>query len=249
MLLRRITQHLKAENWVALALDLVIVVVGIFIAIQVDRWYESRREKADETAHLSALASDFAATRAEIEEVIADCAGMMRAALVIRNEARKEKTELSADELNALLTELSLLPFPRVIRSGYENLVSSGRFVELRNKDLVAQINQFYERVRLLDRVIEAQASVYYNTFQPYVVDHLDFAPLVRSGIAPPGVRQRLEPYSYEANIVIELSTMEFQNVVVAKWQSTRALQSNLEGLLMSIVDIEAILAAEIARK
>ena len=40
MLLRRITEHVKAQNWTAVALDFVIVVVGVFIGIQVSNWNE-----------------------------------------------------------------------------------------------------------------------------------------------------------------------------------------------------------------
>ena len=35
MLLRRVIEHVKAQNWTAVALDFVIVVIGVFIGIQV----------------------------------------------------------------------------------------------------------------------------------------------------------------------------------------------------------------------
>ena len=35
MLLRRVIEHVKAQNWTAVALDFVIVVVGVF------HWYPS----------------------------------------------------------------------------------------------------------------------------------------------------------------------------------------------------------------
>ena len=44
MLLRRITEHVKAQNWFAVAIDFVIVVVGVFIGIQVANWNEARLE-------------------------------------------------------------------------------------------------------------------------------------------------------------------------------------------------------------
>lgn len=46
MLLRRITEHVKAQNWTAVTLDFVIVVVGVFIGIQVANWNASRQEHA-----------------------------------------------------------------------------------------------------------------------------------------------------------------------------------------------------------
>ena len=35
MLLRRLKEHLKEQNWFAVTLDLVVVVVGIFLAFRV----------------------------------------------------------------------------------------------------------------------------------------------------------------------------------------------------------------------
>ncbi len=55
MLLRRITEHVKAQNWTAVALDFVIVVVGVFIGIQVANWNDARADKARETALLIEL--------------------------------------------------------------------------------------------------------------------------------------------------------------------------------------------------
>ena len=40
MLLRRVIEHVKSQNWTAIALDFVIVVVGVFIGIQVSNWNE-----------------------------------------------------------------------------------------------------------------------------------------------------------------------------------------------------------------
>ena len=45
MRLRRITQHVKEQNWFAVALDFLIVVVGILIAFQITNWSEAQLEQ------------------------------------------------------------------------------------------------------------------------------------------------------------------------------------------------------------
>lgn len=42
MLLRRITKHVSDQNWFAVFIDFLIVVVGVFIGIQVANWNETR---------------------------------------------------------------------------------------------------------------------------------------------------------------------------------------------------------------
>ena len=45
MLLRRMIEHVKAQNWTAVALDLIIVVVGVFLGIQLGNWNERLNDK------------------------------------------------------------------------------------------------------------------------------------------------------------------------------------------------------------
>ena len=45
MRLRRINEHVKTQNWFAVGLDFVIVVVGVFIGIQVSNWNEARGDQ------------------------------------------------------------------------------------------------------------------------------------------------------------------------------------------------------------
>ena len=50
MILRRLTEHLKQQHWTAIAIELVIVVLGVFIGIQVANWNEARRDHDRERA-------------------------------------------------------------------------------------------------------------------------------------------------------------------------------------------------------
>lgn len=45
MILRRVTEHVKAQNWFAVGIDPFIVVVGVFIGIQVANWNDARRDR------------------------------------------------------------------------------------------------------------------------------------------------------------------------------------------------------------
>ena len=55
MLLRRITKHIKDQNWFAVGVDFVIVVVGVFIGIQVANWNDTRNNEAALKASLARL--------------------------------------------------------------------------------------------------------------------------------------------------------------------------------------------------
>jgi hypothetical protein len=60
MLLRRVIEHVRAQNWTAIGIDFVIVVVGVFIGIQVSNWNANRSEIARERLLLGELRSELA---------------------------------------------------------------------------------------------------------------------------------------------------------------------------------------------
>lgn len=46
MILRRVIAHVRKQEWTAIWIDLIIVVVGVFIGIQVANWNEARADRA-----------------------------------------------------------------------------------------------------------------------------------------------------------------------------------------------------------
>ncbi len=71
MLLRRVMQHVRDQNWFAVGIDLVIVVVGVFIGLQVQQWADAQRQGRLEriyTERLQAEVLSLVATRAPLVE-------------------------------------------------------------------------------------------------------------------------------------------------------------------------------------
>ena len=75
MILRRITKHVKDQNWFAVGVDFLIVVVGILIAFQITNWSEKRQETAELTRTEMALQDDLSRNYFNAAERIAltDC--------------------------------------------------------------------------------------------------------------------------------------------------------------------------------
>ena len=63
MLLRRITEHVKAQNWFAVGLDFFIVVVGVFVGLQVNTWNDDRTARVTSKTYYARLSADLAAER------------------------------------------------------------------------------------------------------------------------------------------------------------------------------------------
>jgi hypothetical protein len=58
MILRRLAEAIAGQNWFIVLIEVLVVVVGIFIGLQVDDWNEARKESARETVYLQRLLAD-----------------------------------------------------------------------------------------------------------------------------------------------------------------------------------------------
>jgi hypothetical protein len=63
MLLRRVIEHVEAQNWTAILIDFVIVVVGVFIGIQVSNWNDDRQSASRTQNYYNRLIDDLESER------------------------------------------------------------------------------------------------------------------------------------------------------------------------------------------
>jgi hypothetical protein len=59
MILRRITDHVRAQNWFAVIIEFVIVVVGVFVGLQAQDWSTARAEQKAERAAIERLIVEY----------------------------------------------------------------------------------------------------------------------------------------------------------------------------------------------
>ena len=70
MLLRRISKHVKDQNWFAVFIDFAIVVVGVFIGLQVANWNAAQSNKAELRVSLERLNKEVSQNMGIIEKVL-----------------------------------------------------------------------------------------------------------------------------------------------------------------------------------
>jgi hypothetical protein len=59
MILRRMAANLRAQNWTGVAIELAIVIVGVFIGIQAANWNQQRQERNETRTLLSQLQTEL----------------------------------------------------------------------------------------------------------------------------------------------------------------------------------------------
>ena len=67
MILRRIREHVTHHNWFAVAVDFVIVVIGVFVGIQASNWNQARIQRQQAREYRAMLLNDLDENLANLE--------------------------------------------------------------------------------------------------------------------------------------------------------------------------------------
>ena len=68
MILRRVIKHVKNQEWTAIAIDFLIVVVGVFVGLQVNTWNEARVQAQTARVYIERIREDLAANQEDLEQ-------------------------------------------------------------------------------------------------------------------------------------------------------------------------------------
>lgn len=155
MLLRRITDHVRAQNWTAIAIDFVIVVVGVFIGIQVSNWNEDRQNASRTQNYYSRLIDDLdserRALRARLDYMaVTDRYG--HAALAAFNDPSAKRTS----QFLIALYQASQIWTYSVQRATYDEILSSGVAEVIPEPELRTHLANFYLNAEATRQVIVA---------------------------------------------------------------------------------------------
>ena len=132
MLLRRITKHVKDQNWFAVALDFFIVVVGILIAFQITNWNDTRQSHAAERALLERLNNEFLRGE-QLVSGTADLISLIRLGDEPQDKEAVKRLLLLASRYNA----------PVASPTVFSDALQSGRLSNLRNDALRDALNDY----------------------------------------------------------------------------------------------------------
>lgn len=67
MILRRLSQSLKDQNWTAIWIEFILLVTGVFLGIQVSNWNEARADRAAYEAALGRLGAEIDTNLASLD--------------------------------------------------------------------------------------------------------------------------------------------------------------------------------------
>ena len=149
MILRSITRHVRDQNWLAVGLDFLIVVVGVFIGIQVANWNGERLERLEEAAIVERIRNDFVRIKEDSERSLAFHVGLTEDLKTLVRALRSGAVDVGDEEAINRALLLGITFQTSADHSGtFTELLSSGRANILRDKELLNELVAYEDFLR-----------------------------------------------------------------------------------------------------
>lgn len=160
MILRRVIEHVKAQNWTAVVLDFVIVVVGVFIGIQVSNWNEKRQQQNLEIYYLERLHEEILRSRDDAADTLkfVEHSGE-EATFILQALESCMLPPTDRDRFASALYLLGKLSQPILIDTTLEEMKATGRLVVLTNRELIKSLLELQFQYHLDARAFQQIAT------------------------------------------------------------------------------------------
>ncbi|MCF8879858.1 hypothetical protein L5876_08540 [Hyphobacterium sp. SN044] len=215
MILSRLSRAIREQNWFAVAIEFLIVILGVVIGFQITAWNAERTARVQEAVILANLEEDFQTLVSETDDVIERTFEIARNATVVVEAIDSGVVpEDRVGQFEEGLISLVWAVQPPQSPSTLQELVSSGGLSRLSDADLRAALARFMERYEAVDGMANLLVEARFNNAQraplPVSLEPGSVADLERareSGAflnsdnyrAAQGVRSTLEHYDLEA--------------------------------------------------
>ena len=176
----RLAAQLRRQDWSAVAIDLLIVIIGVFLGIQASNWNDTRKDRQLAGEYLGRIGGDL---RYDIDQ-LRDRESFWRASASAGDRALRfaEDGRLDDDQWTTLLDffEAGQIWNYEINDGTYREMLSAGRLDLLKDNRLKAELSDYYVGQRtqahdlfdILPRYRDDIRGAISYRFQRYILDH-----------------------------------------------------------------------------
>lgn len=161
MFLKRLAKTLREQDWASFVIEFLIVLLGVFLALQAEDWNQERKDRNLEEAYISRLI-DEARTNIDIlaqhEQIFKEKVEFI---LALPNLPLNEAFQQDPLEFMFQLDYSTYVGIPNLRAETYQELESSGRLTLLRNSELRSAIAGIINDYRSTQMVFTDQIGDY----------------------------------------------------------------------------------------
>lgn len=155
MLFRRVKNHIKNEDWFSVFVDLIIVVVGVYIGIEVSNWNEDRQESERASIYLERIRSDLVSDVQDIDDRVSYWSQVLEYGVgAIEHAENGILVENSIPKTIVAYYQASQTSSWLPNDSTFQELNGAGDLRLIRDDSLVASLSEHYVGIERIEEIV-----------------------------------------------------------------------------------------------
>jgi len=151
--------------------EILLVVIGILIALQVNTWNENRQKRIEETYYLEKLIENIEADSVLVQNLLSFqriIASSVDSALIMMASESEFEPDKFSEHLNAILGVQSF----KQNSVTYDNLIASGKISYISEQQLVNSLFTYYDPGNEFRNWDDAARHYTRNVFGPFILEN-----------------------------------------------------------------------------
>lgn len=150
MVIRRIREHVAAHNWFAVAVDVGIVVVGVFLGTQANNWNEARIQRASAAEYRQQIIDDLKDNEADLASRKTYYAEV-RAHAIAALDAIDSPSQPRGEPFLINAYQASQVWLRPLVRTGYDEMTGAGLTHGIGDSETRSRLTTYYTQSRQFD--------------------------------------------------------------------------------------------------
>jgi hypothetical protein len=215
---QKIRQNMINDNKVSKYLlyaigEIMLVVIGILIALQINNNNEIQKNKVTESKYIEEMLEDFEINLQSSEKALSALYRGLPALIELLKQSTLETPTVSIDSINNMFSFMQTMPFYSSTDRVYNNIMGSGDLKLITSTEVKTSLSDYYKALNVINIVQSTHEMILAQIIQPYIIENLDFQAVFYKRID----EFQLPPSTEEHRIMDVLMDRKFRNIIVTK--------------------------------
>ncbi len=172
MILSRMIEHVKKQQWTGAVIELAIVILGVFIGLQANNWNTARHDRAAEIVYLHSLVRDLDSIQSTVQRQIDFENRIAKYIGQSLNEISAKPSRDRTTHLSMLLGQLTARSTLKIESPTFKELQSSGRLGLIRDPILRGKIVKYFYLIQRWESGLDQNNTAFIdNGFNVFLRD------------------------------------------------------------------------------
>lgn len=239
----------KTSKYIKYAIgEIVLVVIGILIALQINNWNEHRKQQQEEIATLKNIRSDFANTVIEFEENNAFRERIISSTKILYGIMNTKQQNYTKKQLDSIVSELFINPTYNGQSETLNILFNSGKINIITNDSIKNALVIWPQQVEDMTEDEIYSSNVVYNALYPILKRYVPLLDVINSFQFKFKTSNYLEQSAFASNYEDLFNDREFESTLATREVSLSVSLVQTRQLIEIAQEIIELIDKEIQR-